>query len=199
MNVELRHLRYFVAVAEEASFTAAAVRVHVAQQVLSTQIRQLEDVVGTRLLNRTSRGVTLTPAGAAFLTTARETLAALDRGVAAARNAARAVNGKLMVGVGPGCENETRTRLLTDFERAYPAPPPGRRRRADHRRHRADRRRLVRARGSRARHQPLPRVRGEVPRPLGLRAGPRRKLAGPDSSRDDLRAVRSSSWCECRE
>jgi DNA-binding transcriptional LysR family regulator len=119
MNIELRHLKYFVAVAEEASFTAAAQRVHVAQQVLSTQIRQLEDVVGTQLLNRTNKGVTLTPAGAAFLTTARETLAGLDRGVAAARNAARAVAGKLIVGVGPGCENETRTRLLTAFERAY--------------------------------------------------------------------------------
>ena len=76
-------------------------------------------MVGTRLLNRTNKGVTLTPAGAAFLTTARETLAGLDRGVAAARNAARAVTGKLVVGVGAGCENETRTRLLTAFERAY--------------------------------------------------------------------------------
>ena len=67
MNIELRHLRYFVAVAEEASFTAAAHRVHVAQQVLSTQIRQLEAAVGTQLLRRTSRGVLLTPAGTAFL------------------------------------------------------------------------------------------------------------------------------------
>lgn len=120
MNIELRHLRYFVAVAEEASFTAAAHRVHVAQQVLSTQIRQLEDAVGTQLLNRSNRGATLTPAGVAFLTTARETLAGLDRGVAAARNAASVVTGKLMVGVGAGCENETRTRLFTAFERAYP-------------------------------------------------------------------------------
>ena len=120
MNIELRHLRYFVAVADEASFTAAAHRVHVAQQVLSTQIRQLEDAVGTQLLNRTNKGATLTPAGAAFLTAARETLAGLDRGVAAARNAALAVCGKLSVGVGSGCENETRTRLLTAFERAYP-------------------------------------------------------------------------------
>ena len=120
MNIELRHLRYFVAVAEEASFTAAAHRVHVAQQVLSTQIRQLEDAVGTQLLNRTNKGATLTPAGAAFLATARETLAGLDRGVAAARNAARAVTGTLLVGLGSGCENETRTRLLTAFERAYP-------------------------------------------------------------------------------
>ena len=120
MNIELRHLRYFVAVADEASFTAAAHRVHVAQQVLSTQVRQLENAVGTQLLNRTSKGATLTPAGAAFLTAARETLAGLDRGVAAARNAALAVSGKLSVGIGSGCENETRTRLLTAFERAYP-------------------------------------------------------------------------------
>lgn len=120
MNIELRHLRYFVAVAEEASFTAAAHRVHVTQQVLSTQIRQLEDAVGTRLLNRTNRGATLTPGGVAFLATAREILASLDRGVAAARNAASAVTGRLMVGVGAGCENETRTRLLTAFERAFP-------------------------------------------------------------------------------
>jgi DNA-binding transcriptional LysR family regulator len=67
MNIELRHLRYFVAVAEEASFTGAARRVHVAQQVLSTQIRQLEDAVGAQLLLRTSRGVVLTAAGTAFL------------------------------------------------------------------------------------------------------------------------------------
>ena len=120
MNIELRHLKYFVAVADEASFTAAAHRVHVAQQVLSTQIRQLEDAVGTQLLNRTNKGATLTPAGAAFLTAARQTLAGLDRGVAAARNAARAVSGKLSVGVSSGCENETRTQLLTAFERAYP-------------------------------------------------------------------------------
>ena len=65
MNVELRHLRYFVAVAEQQSFTAAAGRVHVAQQVLSSQIRQLEDSLGVQLLERTSRGVTLTPAAAA--------------------------------------------------------------------------------------------------------------------------------------
>ncbi len=89
MNIELRHLRYFVAVAEEASFTAAARRVHVAQQVLSTQIRQLEAAVGAVLLRRTSRGVVLTPAGAAFLDAARATLAGLERGVAAAFHAAR--------------------------------------------------------------------------------------------------------------
>jgi DNA-binding transcriptional LysR family regulator len=94
MNIELRHLRYFVAVAEEASFSAAARRVHVAQQVLSTQIRQLEAAVGAQLLRRTSRGVVLTPAGAAFLDSARATLAGLERGVAAALHAAASVSGR---------------------------------------------------------------------------------------------------------
>ena len=54
MNIELRHQRYFVAVAEEASFSAAARRVHVAKEVLSTQIRQLEAAAGTQLLQRTA-------------------------------------------------------------------------------------------------------------------------------------------------
>ena len=58
---------------QDASFTAAAQRVHVAQQVLSTQIRQLENAVGFELLRRTSRGVVLTAAGSAFLGFARET------------------------------------------------------------------------------------------------------------------------------
>lgn len=116
----MRHLRYFVAVAEENSFTAAARRVHVAQQVLSTQIRKLEDAVGIQLLVRGSRGVTVTPAGAVFLAAARETLASLDRGVTAARNAARAVTGTLSVGISLAAGGDTRTMLLTAFERAYP-------------------------------------------------------------------------------
>jgi DNA-binding transcriptional LysR family regulator len=121
MNIELRHLRYFVAVAEEASFTAAARRVHVAQQVLSTQIRQLEDAVGAALLRRTSRGVVLTPAGSAFLDAARETLASLERGVTAAVNAAHSVAGRLYVGLSVAASGEMRTRLLRSFAGAYPA------------------------------------------------------------------------------
>lgn len=120
MNIELRHLRYFVAVAEDASFTAAARRVHVAQQVLSSQIRQLEDTLGVQLLERTSRGVTLTAAGAAFLDGARATLAALDRGAAAARNAARAISGELPVGLNVAAGGELPTALLAAFQRAHP-------------------------------------------------------------------------------
>jgi DNA-binding transcriptional LysR family regulator len=120
MNIEMRHLRYFVAVAEESSFTAAAQRVHVAQQALSTQIRQLEDAVGAVLLERTSRGVVLTAAGAAFLLAARDVLAALDRGVAAARNAASVVSGRLTVGLSAATGGIVRSRVLAAFEAAYP-------------------------------------------------------------------------------
>jgi len=76
--MELRHLRYFVAIAEERSFTAAAERLWVAQPGLSTQIRRLETELGVRLFERHTRGVDLTEAGALFLDRARATLAAAD-------------------------------------------------------------------------------------------------------------------------
>ena len=63
MDVELRHLRSFVALAEELNVTRAAERVHVAQPALSAHIRQLEQRVGCRLVERTTRGVSVTPAG----------------------------------------------------------------------------------------------------------------------------------------
>lgn len=120
INVELRHLRYFVAVAEEASFTSAARRVHVAQQVLSSQIRQLEDALGVQLFERTRKGVTLTPAGEAFLDSAKETLATLDRGISAARNKANVVSGQLSVGLNMAAGGDAPTALLAGFRRAYP-------------------------------------------------------------------------------
>jgi len=120
MNIELRHLRYFRAVAEAASFTAAARTVHVAQQVLSAQIRQLEDALGVQLLERTSRGVVLTAAGEAFLDGASATLADLDRAVAAARNAARAVTGELAVGLNVAAGGELPTELIAAFRSAEP-------------------------------------------------------------------------------
>lgn len=120
MNIELRHLRYFAAVAEESGFTAAAGRLHVAQQVLSAQIRQLEDALGVRLLERTSRGVSLTPAGVVFLDAARDTLASMDRAIAAAQNAARVITGELTVGLHVAAGGELPTALLAAVERAEP-------------------------------------------------------------------------------
>jgi DNA-binding transcriptional LysR family regulator len=121
MNIEIRHLRYFVAVAEEAGFTAAARRAHVSQQVLSAQIRQLEDAVGAELLSRSRRGVALTASGTAFLGVAREILASLDRGVLAARNAAQAVAGRLTVGLSAATGGSARSRVLELYSRAYPS------------------------------------------------------------------------------
>lgn len=83
--MELRHLRYFVAVASELSFTRAAARLHVAQPALSRQIRQLEEELGVALLTRSSRGAQLTDAGRAFLAEAHSLLSHSDQAMRAAR------------------------------------------------------------------------------------------------------------------
>jgi DNA-binding transcriptional LysR family regulator len=78
---EFRHLRYFVAIAEECNFGRAAERLHVAQSSLSTQIKQLEDGLGVKLFVRGPAGTTLTPAGRAFLSHAKQMLSMRDRAV----------------------------------------------------------------------------------------------------------------------
>jgi DNA-binding transcriptional LysR family regulator len=83
--MELRHLRYFVAIAEERSFVQAARRLRVAQPSLSKQVRDLETELGVTLFHRLPRGVRLTPAGEAFLASARTTLEAAGRAVTSAR------------------------------------------------------------------------------------------------------------------
>ena len=89
MAVELRHLRHFIALAEEGHFGRAAERVFVVQQALSSSIRTLEDELGVKLVLRTTRRVQLTPAGEVFLTSARTTLNTLAQGTERARQAAR--------------------------------------------------------------------------------------------------------------
>jgi DNA-binding transcriptional LysR family regulator len=96
--MELRHLRYFVAVAEELHFRRAAERLHMTQPPLSQQIRSLEQDVGVELLRRDRRGVTLTAPGRAFLVEARGVLAAADRAVATARRVELGELGELSVG-----------------------------------------------------------------------------------------------------
>jgi DNA-binding transcriptional LysR family regulator len=87
-GLELRHLRYFVAVAEAGTFTRAAERLFIAQPTLSQQIGRLEQIVGTPLLVRGRDGVRLTAAGAVLLDAARDVLAAVDHGVSRTRQAA---------------------------------------------------------------------------------------------------------------
>src|SRR4051794_20431517 len=73
-QMELRHLRYFVAVAEELHFSRAAARLHIARPAVSEQVRKLEEELGVRLLNRTQRTVSFTDAGTALLPEARRVL-----------------------------------------------------------------------------------------------------------------------------
>jgi DNA-binding transcriptional LysR family regulator len=96
--VELRHLRYFVAVAEERHFGRAAARLHIAQPPLSQQIRRFEAELGEPLLFRTTRSVDLSPAGEVMLERGREILAAVDSAIEDARRAARGEYGRLAIG-----------------------------------------------------------------------------------------------------
>jgi DNA-binding transcriptional LysR family regulator len=87
MGVELKQLRYFVAVAEELNFSAAGRRLYLSQQALSRIIRQLEKELGVRLFDRTTRSVALTPAGQSLLTSARRAIAVVDDAVQSTRRA----------------------------------------------------------------------------------------------------------------
>ncbi|MBI4909393.1 MAG: LysR family transcriptional regulator [Acidobacteria bacterium] len=100
-GIEITHLRYFVAVAEELHFGRAATRLAISQPPLTQQIQRLEERIGFALLDRSTRRTELTEAGAALLVRARAVLAELDRAVEAARAAGRGETGELVVGTPP--------------------------------------------------------------------------------------------------
>jgi DNA-binding transcriptional LysR family regulator len=100
-SIELRQLRYFVAVAEELHFGRAAERLHMSQSPLSRAIRELEREIGVVLFVRTTRRVELTPAGLLLLERARRALAEIDAAVADARRLTRSGDGVLRLGYGP--------------------------------------------------------------------------------------------------
>ena len=97
--MELRHVRYFVGVSEAGSLLKASARLHIAQPALGQQIAALEHDVGARLFDRSSRGVTLTEAGKAFLEHARVLLADVERARAAVRESSRAPAGEVAIGL----------------------------------------------------------------------------------------------------
>ncbi|HTD05297.1 LysR substrate-binding domain-containing protein [Undibacterium sp.] len=109
--MELRHLRYFVTVAEELHFTRAAERLHIGQPPLSQQIQALEEEVGVQLLERSKRWVRLTPAGKFFLDDARKILAMSEQATQTARRANRGEIGELRIGFTPS----------TPFTEIFPA------------------------------------------------------------------------------
>ena len=118
--MELRHLRYFVTVAEELHFGRAAARLFIAQPPLSQQIQQLERELGVALLARTSRRVQLTPAGTAFLAEARQILTRVEAAADTTRRAARGETGWLGIGFAASATYDLLPAVLHDFRAAFP-------------------------------------------------------------------------------
>ncbi len=119
--MELRHLRYFVAVAEELHFGRAAARVRIAQPPLSQQIRQLEQELGVVLFNRNKRRVELTPAGRAFLEEVRRIFAQTAHAVRTAQRADRGEIGQLAIGFVPSADLDILPRVLRVWSSRFPA------------------------------------------------------------------------------
>jgi DNA-binding transcriptional LysR family regulator len=118
--MELRHFRYFIAVAEESGLGRAARRLHVSQPALSQQISDLEDELGLRLLRRNSRGVELTEAGRAFLTGARRVLVAAQQAAEHAQEAEKGERGRLVIGSFGAATIPLLTGVLARFREQYP-------------------------------------------------------------------------------
>lgn len=118
--MELRHLRYFTAVAEEENVSRAALKLHVSQPALSRQIRDLEDELGFLLLERSAKSVRLTEAGRAFLTEARAVLQRAEDAVKTAREIATGGRGELHVGYAPTLTARFLPQTLRAFQAAFP-------------------------------------------------------------------------------
>lgn len=118
--MELRHLRYFVAVAEMENVSKAALKLHVSQPALSRQIRDLEDEIGVALFERTAKSVSLTEPGRVFFKEAREVLQRADAAVQKARATANADEGELHVGYSPTPVARMLPKVLRACQRAMP-------------------------------------------------------------------------------
>ncbi|MEO0539147.1 MAG: LysR family transcriptional regulator [Cyanobacteria bacterium P01_A01_bin.123] len=118
--MELRHLRYFVAVAEELHFGRAAARLHMAQQPLSRQIRQLELELDVVLLQRKKRTIRLTEAGKAFWKEAQKTLKQAEHAIAVAQRVGRGEAGSLQIGFTGPILNSVLPTIVRQFKARYP-------------------------------------------------------------------------------
>ncbi|WP_220480246.1 LysR family transcriptional regulator [Halosaccharopolyspora lacisalsi] len=118
--MELRHLRYFVTIAEEQSLTRAAARLHIAQPPLSAQLRKLETELGTTLVHRSARGTQLTEAGRILLEEARRILHEVDQAARMTREVGSGLVGRLALGFIPSATNAVLPPILRRFKTAYP-------------------------------------------------------------------------------
>ncbi len=118
--MELRHLRYFVAVAEHGSFSGAARRLHVAQSAISEQLSNLESEIGVPLFARFSKNATLTQEGLLFLDEARRVLSAADHAVQVAQRAHRGEIGTLRIGFFAGAMGVSFPKLIRSFRKQQP-------------------------------------------------------------------------------
>ncbi|MGH3087409.1 MAG: LysR family transcriptional regulator [Rubrobacteraceae bacterium] len=116
----MRRLRYFVAVAEEASFNRAAKKLHMSQPPLSNQIKQLEKELGVMLFERTSRGVRVTEAGELLLEEARRLFVQMDQTTRLVRRVGHGEVGRLTLGFVPSASDEALPPILNDFRDRYP-------------------------------------------------------------------------------
>lgn len=119
--MELRHLRYFLALAERLNFTQAAAQVHVTQSTLSHQIAQLESELGLKLFDRSDRRVTLSAAGELFLPKAIKALAEIDSGIALMNTPHKTLTGQLRIGTTPTLNMEVMPHCLALFSRDHPS------------------------------------------------------------------------------
>lgn len=118
--MEIRHLRYFLAIAEELSFTQAATVLGIAQPPLSTQIRALEAELGVDLFDRSRRAITLTAAGRALVPEARRILADLEQAVRIAQRAGDGTVGRLVIGFVPSAMHGALPHILRRYREAFP-------------------------------------------------------------------------------
>ena len=119
--MELRHLRYFIAVAEELNFTRAAEKLHMAQPPLSQQIQQLETQLGFQLFRRTKRTVVLTEAGQVFFEESQKIMQQVDRAIQLAQQTSRGELGQLTIGFVSSAAHNVVPAILQQFRTLHPA------------------------------------------------------------------------------